>query len=77
MSNPLAARLYCATCDKYAYPDRKTARQAIRRFHPGSQRKGLDVYRCAALSGNWHVGHSWRRRSHPAFSLPQREGPTA
>lgn len=41
----------CAVCGKVAYPDRRTARRARRRVHPGVH---MRAYPCGNV---WHFGH--------------------
>ena len=42
----------CAECGKYRYFNRKAARRAARRYHPGDS---MSVYRCGDF---WHIGHT-------------------
>lgn len=42
----------CSTCGKQSYRDRRMAKKAAQRIHPGDK---LSVYQCDG--GNWHYGH--------------------
>jgi hypothetical protein len=51
--NPVLNFVHCPTHGKRAYPDRQTARNAIRRHGDSRMR----AYRCDALHDVWHIGH--------------------
>lgn len=64
MANELShqiPRVQCRTCTKWAYPDRKSAKHAMKTLH--SAERGMQVYRCPTENGSWHIGHCHRRNA--------------
>ena len=51
--NPGLNFVHCPAHGKRAYPNRQTARTAIRRLGDS----GMRAYRCDALPNAWHIGH--------------------
>lgn len=47
----------CTHCRKRTYPDRRTARRALRRRHPADAGQAMSVYHCASGGDGWHIGH--------------------
>lgn len=45
---------YCEPCDKLGHSKRKAAKAAARQ----SYEPGMREYRCPAVEGRWHIGHT-------------------
>lgn len=54
---------HCDPCGKWFYADRKTAKEAARKNHPGEH---LHPYRCEHRDDLWHYGNpqEWGVRGH-------------
>jgi hypothetical protein len=55
-------RLHCRPCDKWAYPDKNSAKDERRALRRESKADGdkqpLSIYRCPENPAQWHIGHS-------------------
>lgn len=59
------AGMPCGYCRKIAYPDRRTARRALRALYPGDVGHVMDIYRCGHGGDAFHLGHHDRKPTDP------------